>query len=169
MGGTKEAHVGLELAPGDEGTPEPPDRHVGEHEQPIEPDPVALAELVLVPRFEIVLGRRQDRPLGIEYEVQGETRIRIAVAASVETPQPVDAPFEYPLAALPVYVVLPVARERRDDLDPVGGEKLGEPCLDLRRLLEDREVAAVHDVHTEPAGALDQVAERRVELRRPPR
>src|SRR5207244_3273591 len=104
-----------------------------------EDDAEALAEHALVIRFERRLRRRQLRALRVVDEPEREARALAAVAEVVQDADRANARVVHALAALAIDELLGVAGKRSDDLDAVGGEKLGEPFL--ARLEEDREVA----------------------------
>src|SRR6266480_6236255 len=159
----QQLHVGVELPPGDEHRAESGDRHVRERVEPVETDAEALAEHPLVVGFELFLRGRQRRSLRVIHETERQTR---AVAERVETLERTNARLVHALAALPVDQLLGVAGKRGDDLDALGGEELRE--IPLAGLFENGEIAAVDDVRAERAGALDELPEMRIQLRRAP-
>src|SRR5207253_8537646 len=103
--------------------------HVGQCVESVEHDPVARMELALVVRLECALGWRQARALGVVDKIYDESDVLAAISQRVEAVQATNARLEDTLAALPIDVLLEVARQRRDDLHALAGEKLGEPLL----------------------------------------
>ena len=97
--------------------------------EPVEHDAVALAEHALVVGFERVLRRRQRRSLRIVDEIEHEAGAVASVAERVEPLQAADRALEHALAALPIDIVLEIARHRGDDLDLLAGEEFGEVLL----------------------------------------
>ena len=92
---------------------------------------------------------------------EDQERVRRAVADLVEPPQALDGPREDAAAERHVDVFGGVAREARDDVDAVAGQKVREVLL--VRLREHGQVAAVDhvDVGPERLGALDTCRGRR--------
>jgi hypothetical protein len=82
----------------------------------------------------------------------------------VELLQREDRRVEHLVATLPVDVLLRVAGQRRDDLDALVREKIGQ-ILEAR-LVEDRQIAAVDHADARAARAADEMPEMRVQLRR---
>ncbi len=160
----EQSHVRLEAALRDQHRAEALDRHVGEHEQPVEHDAEVLEQLALVVRLERDLIGRQHRALRVVDQVQHQAGARATVAERVELLERRDALVEHPLAALAIDVVDRVARQRGDDLDALAGEELREVLL--AGLEQDRQVAAVDHLDVEAARLGYQPAEPFVQLRR---
>ncbi len=160
-------HVLVELPLGDERRAEALDRHVGERVEAVEGNAVMLAEDAAVVRLQRALRRWQPRSLRVVDEVQHQTAARARVAEPVQARQGREAAREHALAALPVDVVLQVARQRGDDLHRLRGKELGQALLP--GLVQHGQVAPVDDVHAERARAQDELPEMRIELRRPAR
>ena len=142
------------------------DRHVGEREELVEHDAVIVAEDALVVGLERRLRRRQRRPLRIVDEIEREPRAVAAVAERVEALQPADrARRTRPCRA----------GGRRCPPGSTASRRRSRPARAARnsgrsswpRLLEDREVAAVHHA-ARPcrARAVHHAAEMRIELGR---
>ena len=87
-----------------------------------------------------------------------------AIAQRIQLLKPGDAAVEHALAALPVHTLQRVAGQGCDDLDAVGRQKIGQ--IVLPRFGEDRQVAAVDDLHAQRPRALHQPPEVRVQLGR---
>ena len=128
----------------------------------MELDPEAAAELVLVARLELGLGRRQERADRVVDEVQHERRVRPPVAERVQAPERVDALFEDAGPALLLDVLRGVAGKAGDHLDLVRREELRQ--LLHPRLEEHGQVAAVDHVPAERPRLAHQLLEVRVQL-----
>lgn len=92
----------------------------------MELDAEARAELASVVVLEPELRRRQRRPERVVGEVEGERRAGPAIAELVQPAQRRDRAVEGAAPPLPVEVRLRLAGQAGDDLDPPGGEELGE-------------------------------------------
>src|SRR5262249_52236483 len=92
----------VELALREQGRSEALDRHVGEREQVVEHDAVALAEDALVVGLERGLRGRQRRSLRVVDEIERQPGLPAPIAERVETPEAADRGVEHALAALTV-------------------------------------------------------------------
>src|SRR6267142_2364045 len=160
VGGVQQRHVLVEGSLRHQRRAEALDRHVGERVEAVEAHTVALAELALVVRLELVLGRRQRGTLRVVDQVQREP---VAVAEPVQLAQRGDAALVDPRPALAIDQLERVARQRGDDLDPLARQELGQ--ITLPGLLQDGEVAAVDDLLAQPPRARHETAELRMQLR----
>src|SRR6266849_1958410 len=160
-----QVEIAVDFPPGDQDRAKALDRHVGERVEVVERDAVAFAEHAPVVGLERGLRRRQRRSLRIVDEVEHEPAVLAPVAERVESFEAADGGLEHPRPALAVDIVLEVARQGSDDLDPLAGEKVGEVLLSGH--LQNGEVAAVQHPHAHVAGRAHQAAEMRIELRRP--
>ena len=157
--------IPVQLPLADQCAAETLDGHVAQGVQVVEGDAVLIIKVCLVFLLQFLLPRRQERAQGIIDQVQGKPAAGPAVAQVVEPAQGGNALREHSLAALPVHVLLRVARQGGDDLHAL-------PRQEPRQVLESRflqygEIAAVNDVHAQVAGAYHQAAETGVHLRRP--
>ena len=160
----QQIEVSLEFALGDQDRAEALDRHVGEREEPVEGDAVALAEHALVVGLERFLRRRQRRPLRIVDEVEHEPRLVATIAERVEPlagrgsrrrTRPCRAGGRHCPRG---------SRASRRRSRPAAGEKGGQVLL--ARHLQDGQVAAVDHPHAHVARRADQSPEMRIELGR---
>ena len=130
----------------------------------VEGDRILFAEVAAVIDFERPLRGRQHRALGVVNELSLSPTARPAIAQAVEHLQAAHARIEHAFAALAVHIVLEVTGHRCHDFNVVSSEELRETLLS--RLLEYRQVAAVHHLDIEFARGAHEIAEMRIELRR---
>ena len=157
----EEFEIGVPLAVLAEVFGEARDRLVGDREEAVEHDAELLLELGVVVGLELGLRAGKFRAEGIVNEVQRQAR---AVADGVELLQRADAFGEHAVAALLVHIFRRVARQRRDDLDLVAGEIVGQPAE--VRLFDDGEIVAVDHARAGGAAGLDEEAEMFAQLGR---
>src|SRR5438094_8514740 len=101
-------------------------------------------------------------PLRVVDKIENQLVIR-TVTEGIQPLESADALVVHAFAALAVDQLLGVARQGRDHLDLPGGEELCE--VRLARLLEDRQVAAVDDLHSQLPRAHHQLPEMGIQLR----
>ena len=97
----------------------------------------------LVIGFQFGLGRRQERAYRIVNQVQRKISID-AITERIQELQRLDAPFEDAFAALRINIIRRVTRHRRDNLDSVPGQKIGE--IFVAGLEQNGEIATIDDM-----------------------
>ena len=154
VSGPQQVEILGESPLGNEGTAEAADRHVRKGQQPIEPGSESAAELCFVGPLKLALCRRQYGALRIADEIECETSPFLAVAQSIEPPDPLDTRVEDTVSALAIDVFVQVARQGGDDGDPALRQEFGE--IFLPGLEENREIASIDCLHAVIHRSIDQ-------------
>ena len=159
-------HVFLEAALGDERAAEALDGHIRQDVEAIERDAERLREPLAIMLTRAALARRQGRSLRVVDQVQRESRVRHAVAESIERLKRSDTPGEHTFAALCIDVLFEITGQGGDDFHLVRSQEM--PRDRPAPALAGSSVAAVHHVCAERAGRFDEIAEMRLSSGAPP-
>ena len=142
---------------------------IGKRGSPKRPTPTIVVQTIVIAHRNVAAAVKAGRTLAAIQTNSGQSE---AIASSntmsrtkcIACCNAADRFFEHALAALAVDIVLEIAGHRSDDFDLLPRQERGKVLVS--GLFQDSEVAAVHDVDAERAGARHQPPEVRIDLRR---